>query len=183
MVEVKEVDAPADVKEPLHWILMTTLPINSIDDAYRVVRFYTYRWLVERFHYVLKSGGCHFEDSQLRTVEALHRLLGVCSCVAWRLLWITYQARVTPDAPCTVALTKTEWQVLSVFINHSPSPSASPPTLQQAVRWIAQLGGFIGRKSDGNPGVKTLWRGWQRFQDILATWILLQNPDEDVGNV
>lgn len=182
VVEVREINAPLDVKEPIHWILVTNLAVASIEAAYRTVRFYTYRWLVERFHYVLKSGGCDFENSQLRTVEALHRLLGVCSGVAWRLLWLTYQARKTPDAPCTVALTDTEWQALTAFIAKSPASASSPPTLRQAVRSIAQLGGFIGRKSDGDPGVKTLWRGWQRLQDIATTWSLLHSQ-KDVGNV
>jgi hypothetical protein len=176
IVEVREINPPPDVKAPIHWILMTTLPVDSLDAACQIVRFYTYRWLVERFHYVLKSGGCHFEDSQLRTVEALHRLLGVCSRVAWRLLWLTYQARQTPDAPCTVALSETQWQALTAFANKSQTPAQSPPTLKQAVRAIAKLGGFIGRKSDGDPGVKTLWRGWQRLQDIVATWTLFHPP-------
>lgn len=182
VVEVGEIDPPAEVKDPVHWLLLTTLPVTCLDDVQRVVRFYTYRWLVERFHYVLKSGGCHFEDSQLRTVEALHRLLGLCSRVAWRLLALTYQARQTPQAPCTVALSEAEWQALSAFVNRSHTPAPAPPSLREAVRAIANLGGFIGRKSDGEPGVKTLWRGWQRLQDIVATWLLF-HPDQDVGNV
>ncbi len=171
-VEVWEPHPPSDVKEPVHWILLTSLPVTCLDEAYRIVRFYTYRWLVERFHFVLKSGGCGFEDSQLRTVEALHRLLGLCSRVAWRLLWLTYHARQTPDAPCTAALTEAEWQALTAFNRQSPLPAPSPPTLMEAVRAIAKLGGFIGRKSDGAPGVKTLWRGWRRLQDIVAAWII-----------
>jgi hypothetical protein len=181
LVEVREVGVTETVKNPLHWVLMTTLVVDSADDAHRIVRFYTYRWLVERFHYVLKSGGCNFEESQLRTVEALHRLLGLCSRVAWRLLWLTYQARETPDADCTVALSTVEWQALMAFTSRSPTPPAAPPTLREAVRTIAKLGGFIGRTSDGEPGVKVLWRGWQRLQDIVATWMIFQ-PSEVVGN-
>ena len=182
VVEVREIDPPAEDSDPVHWILLTSLPVTQLDDAYRIVRFYTFRWLVERFHYVLKSGGCHFECSQLRTLEALHRLLGVCSRVAWRLLWLTYQARQTPDAPCTVALSEAEWQALTAFVNKSQTPAHAPPSLHQAVHAIAKLGGFIGRKADGDPGVKTLWRGWQRLQDIVATWLLF-HPSHDVGNV
>lgn len=175
VVEIREVDPPADVKQPILWILLTTLPVTSVADTQRVARYYTYRWLIERFHYVLKSGGCNFEDSQLQTVEALHRLLGVCSRVAWRLLWLTYQARVTPDEPCTVALTDKEWQALTAYVAKSPKPAKSPPTLREAVRLIAKLGGFLARRSDGEPGVKTLWRGWQRLQDIVDTWTIF-NP-------
>jgi len=181
IVVAEEVDSPVDVKAPIKWVLITNLMVDSIEDAYRMVRFYSYRWLVERFHYILKSGGCKFEDSQLRSVEALYRLLGLCSRVAWRLLWMTYQARQTPQASCTVALSPVEWQALTAFINKTPTAAHSPPTLQQAVRMIAKLGGFIGRKSDGEPGVKTLWRGWQRLQDIVATWKLFHDP-QDMGN-
>lgn len=181
VVEVVESHPPADVKKPIHWVLLTTLAVDNLKDAHRIVRFYGYRWLIERFHYVVKSGGCHFEDSQLQSVEALHRLLGICSQVAWRLLWLTYQARITPDAACTVALSLVEWQALMVFTTKSATPPEHPPSLRDAVRAIAKLGGFIGRKSDGEPGVKVLWRGWIRLQDIVETW-LITRPSQDVGN-
>jgi len=180
VVEVREISPPADVQEPLHWVLLTTLPVETVEEAHQIVRYYSYRWLVERFHYVLKSG-CRFEESQLRRVEALHRWLGVCSRVAWRLLWLTYQARQTPDVACTVALSDSEWQALMAFVNRAPVPPRTPPTLRQAVRAIAQLGGFVGRKSDGEPGVKVLWRGWTRLQDIVETWMLSHTPPH-VGN-
>ena len=175
VVEVVEVNPPSNVTQPIHWILLTTLAVNHLEDAQRSVRYYGYRWLIERFHYVLKSGSCHFEDSQLRSVEALHRLLGVCSQVAWRLLWLTYQARLTPDADCTIALSTVEWQALMAFATKSATPPEHPPSLREAVRAIAKLGGFIGRKSDGEPGVKVLWRGWLRLQDIVETWTLIQS--------
>jgi hypothetical protein len=182
IVEVREVNPAEDVKKPLHWVLMTTLPVETNDEAHQIVRFYTYRWLVERFHYVLKSGGCDFEQSQLRTVEALHRLLGLCSRVAWRLLWLTYEARQSPNVPCSLVLSDAEWRALMAFTSSSKQPVNQPPSLREAVRTIAKLGGFLGRKSDGEPGVKTLWRGWQRLQDIVATWLIF-NPPPDVGNV
>jgi Transposase Tn5 dimerisation domain len=82
--------------------------------------------------------------------------MAVYTLVAWHLLWLVYQARVPPDAPCTVALQPSEWQALYLFIHkHHRLPKESP-TLRQAVRWIAQLGGFLGRKGDGEPFVKVL---------------------------
>lgn len=181
VVEVVEVNPPSDVTQPIHWVLLTTLAVDNVEDARRIVRFYGYRWLIERFHYVVKSGGCHFEDSQLRSVDGLYRLLGICSQVAWRLLWLTYQARQTPDMDCTVALSTIEWQALMAFTTKSPTPPEQPPSLREAVRAIAKLGGFIGRKADGEPGVKVLWRGWIRLQDIVETWSLTHQI-QDVGN-
>jgi hypothetical protein len=180
VVEVLEQNPPPGV-EPIHWILITNLPIESVADAQQIVRFYSYRWLVERFHYVLKSG-CRMEESQLKSYEALTRFLALCSHQAWRILELTYQARMTPDAPCDRFLTPEQWQALHVYQTKTPTPNAVCPTLEEAVRGIAKLGGFIGRKSDGQPGVKVLWRGWQRLQDLAAIWEIL-HPPKDVGNV
>ncbi len=102
--------------------------------------------------------------------------------IAWRLHWLTYVNRTDPDLPCTVILTATEWQALYIRIHRSPSLPQTPPTVQQAVRWIAQLGGFLGRKRDGQPGVTVIWRGWQRLQDIAATWYLVKEQTQLVGN-
>lgn len=83
---------PPDGENGVHWVLLTCLPLDTVADAFTVVQWYTSRWLVERFHYVLKSG-CQLEHRQLREEKRLERLLAVFSLVAWRLLWLTYQAR------------------------------------------------------------------------------------------
>lgn len=170
-VLAQEEEAPADV-EPVRWLLLTSLAVKSLADARRCVHWYTFRWLIERYHFVLKSG-CRLEELQLETAERIERALATYCIVAWRLLWLTYEARRFPDAPCSVALQTHEWQALYCTIHKIPVPPAEPPSLQQAVRWIAQLGGFLGRKSDGQPGVKTIWRGLRRLDDIAATWLLL----------
>lgn len=170
----EEVNAPAGTP-PIIWLLLTTLPLTTYAEAVQSVRWYTVRWLIERYHYVLKSG-CHIEQLQLETADRLERALATYCIVAWRLLWLTYQARQTPEVPCTVALTPTEWQALYATHHQTTTLPATPPTLGEAVRWIAQLGGFLGRRRDGDPGVKTIWRGFQRLHDIADTWSLL-HPD------
>jgi hypothetical protein len=181
VVDVVEPQPPAG-EAAIHWVLLTSLPVTTVEQAQQIVRWYTGRWLVERFHYVLKSG-CKLEESQLRQADRLERLLAVYSVVAWNLLWLTYQSRQTPSVACTVALQPDEWQALYAFVHRTPRLPDTPPTLHQAVRWIAQLGGFLGRKGDGDPGVKVLWRGWTRLQDIVETWLILHPPPIDVGNV
>jgi len=180
VVEVIELDVPDGI-EPVHWILLTTLAVDTLADAKDVVRFYSYRWVVERFHYVLKSG-CRFEDSQLKSYEALTRFLALCSHQAWHILELTYQARVTPDAPCDRLLSPEQWQALQAHQTGQSVSFGACPTLEESARYIAHLGGFIGRKSDGQPGVKVLWRGWQRLQDLVAMWNIF-HPPKDVGNV
>lgn len=178
-IEVREPEPPPGEKA-LQWLLLTNRPVTTLAEAHCCVRWYGLRWLIERYHFVLKSG-CRIEARQLETADRLQCCLGVYAIVAWRLLWLTYQARTTPDAPCTVALETPEWQALYCYIHKTQTWPEQPPSLQQAIRWIAQLGGFLGRRHDGQPGVQVLWRGWQRLHDITETWLLF-HPPPDMGN-
>jgi hypothetical protein len=162
-------EQPPPGEKPLFWLLWTTLPVDSFEDAVQCVRWYAQRWLIERFHYVLKSG-CQMEELQLDGAERMERAAATFSLVAWRLLWLTYEARVHGGQPCDLVLQTHEWQALYCEIHDTPTPPATPPTLQQAVLWIARLGGFLGRKRDGDPGVKVLWRGLRRLNDIARTY-------------
>jgi hypothetical protein len=173
VVLAEEVDPPAG-ETAVRWLLLTTMPVSSVEAAVQVVLWYSLRWLIERYHYVLKSG-CRIEELQLETMQRLERALATYCIVAWRLLWLTYEARQAPDASCEVLLHKDEWQALYATIHQTPTPPEQPPTLHEAVCWIARLGGFLGRKSDGEPGVQVIWRGWRRLQDIAATWRLLHS--------
>ncbi len=91
------------------------------------------------------------------------------------MLWLTYLARCSPDDSCEQVLAPHEWQVLYATIHHQPYPHSTPPTLAQAVHWIARLGGFLGRKGDGSPGVKVLWRGLSRLHDLVEGWLICQS--------
>jgi hypothetical protein len=164
---------PPPATNPISWLLITSLEINSLEAAAKCVQCYSYRWLIERYHYTLKSG-CGIEKLQLSTARRINMALATYTIVAWRLLWLTYQARVNPDLPCDAVLELNEWQSLCATIHHNPIPPDKPPSLHDAVRMIATLGGFLGRKSDGEPGVKTIWRGLRRLHDIAATWQLLR---------
>ncbi len=164
-------EAPPEGVEPIEWLLLTTLPVTTLEDALQCLTWYTYRWRIERYHFILKSG-CRLEELQLETEERLERALAVYSMVASRLLSITYQARVTPDAPCTDVLSDSEWKALYAATKKTTSLPKTPPDLKTAVLWIAKLGGFLARKRDGQPGVKVLWRGLRRLQDLTTMWEL-----------
>lgn len=171
---VKEIDPFPEV-ERIEWLLLTTLEVNSVADVEKYVRWYTYRWLIERYHYVLKSG-CQIEKLQLETAQRLEMALATYAIVAWRLLWLTYHSRSAPDASGEIALEPHYWQILYAKIHGEMYPDGRPPpTLQEVIRWIARLGGFLGRKGDGEPGVKVLWRGLLRLDEIVDAWLLFQS--------
>jgi len=165
--------------EPIEWMLLTSVAVRALAEAIERIVWYTYRWVVERYHFTLKSG-CRVEQRQLETAERMANCFAVYAVIAWRLLWLTYAARRTPEVSSTVALTTAEWQALRCFTQGTGKGSKTPPSLREAVRAIAQLGGFLGRRSDGEPGVMVLWRGFQRLQDLAKLWRLLNS--KNVGN-
>lgn len=161
---VEELTPPPEGK-PIRWLLFTTLPIDTFEQAWQCVQWYSLRWLIERFHFTLKSG-CRIEQLQLETAPRLLNALATYSIVAWRLMWLVYQARLSPHDSCEVALQPVEWKLLRRQFEPK-NRSKKPPNLRQAVRWIAQLGGFLARVGDGEPGLKTLWRGLGVLHHLL----------------
>jgi len=170
---IQEVSPPEGV-QPIQWRLLTTLPVATFEAALQCLTWYTYRWRIERYFFILKSG-CQVEQLELETQERLANAAAVYSIVAVRLLSLTYQARQSPDAPCTVALSDSEWKALYAATHKTAIVPATPPDLKTAILWIAKLGGFIGRKGDGQPGVKVLWRGFRHLQDLTIMWNIF-NP-------
>ncbi len=170
---VTETEAPEGT-EPLSWLLLTSLKVETFAQAALCVGWYRLRWLIERYHFVLKSG-CGLENLQLETAERLERALATFCVVAWRLLWLTYQARQTPDDSCEVAFQTHEWQALYAFTHKTNALPLTPPSLQEATLLVAKLGGFLARASDGEPGVKTIWRGLRRLDDLASIWLLLHS--------
>lgn len=166
---VQEVDPPADV-EPLCWLLLTTVPVCTFDDAVERIEWYCRRWQIEILHKILKSG-CHIEDAQLDSDTRLKPMIALYTIIAWRLFWLTFLSRTEPDAPASTILADHELQALYHFCHKQPLPDSLNPTVHQATRWIAQLGGFLNRKGDGEPGVTVIWRGWQRLQDISDAFL------------
>lgn len=171
---VREEDPPKGAT-PVEWLLLTTLPCDTLKAALQVLTWYTYRWRIERYHFILKSG-CHVEKLELETGDRLMRALAVYSMVAVRLLHLTYQVRETPDMPCTVSLGNSEWKALYAATFKTREAPESPPDLKTAVLWIAKLGGFLARKCDGNPGVKVLWRGFRRLEAMTVMWEIFNSP-------
>ena len=171
-VQVVEVDPPETV-EPIEWMLLTTVGVHTVEEAIERVEWYVCRWGIEVWHRILKSG-CRIEERQLGTGERLERCLTLYSIIAWRIFYATMLARAVPEMPCSVLLELDEWQALYCAIHHCPTPPAEPPSLAQAIRWIAQLGGFVGRRRRDQPGAETLWRGFQHLMDLTRMYRIMR---------
>jgi hypothetical protein len=168
MVELREIDAPPEIEEPIHWLLWTTEPARTKKQIMEVVRAYTLRWRIEDFHLIWKQG-CRVEQLQLQTQQRLGKALVLYAGVAVRLLRLRDLARREPTASCTEVLTEDEWQALYTHATgQAPHAATAVPTIEQVVKWIGRLGGHLGRKRDGMPGVRTLWRGWRDLSILVA---------------
>ena len=167
-----EEDAPKG-EEPVDWRLLTTLPVSDFEQAAQKVQWYMQRWNIEVFHRTLKSG-CRIEDRQLGQADRLEACLAIDMVVAWRICHLVKLGREVPHLPATVYFEDCEWKALLAYSTKNPLPPPQPPTLGQAIHRLAHLGGFRGRRSDGEPGTEVMWRGIQRLDDITETWRVMQ---------
>jgi hypothetical protein len=156
---------PPKGEEPIEWLLLTSLPVESFAGADTVVQWYRARWEIELFFRVLKQG-CQIERLRLETTHRLLNALAIYLIIAWRIQTITMMGRAYPDASCEVVFTPREWQTIYTM-QYQSSPPDQPPSLRDTVRALAQLGGFLARTGDGEPGLKAIWQGSQRVHDCL----------------
>ncbi len=112
----------------------------------------------------------------MATAARLERCLALYAVIAWRVLHATMLARAVPDVPCTALLEPDEWQALWCTIHQQPAPPARPPTMREAVRWLARLGGHQGRADDGEPGVTVLWKGLHHLADLTTMYRIMRPP-------
>jgi len=164
VVAVTEPRPPQGV-EPIDWLLLTTYPVRTPDDARLVIRNYVLRWRVEEFHRTLKTGACDIEASEMESFESFSRLLVIASSVAARIERIKFLSRTQPDAPATVAYSKEEIDVIirlreqHMARNKPPFRPSDVPPLGAVTYWVAELGGYRPSKTRGPPGTIVLARG------------------------
>jgi hypothetical protein len=178
-VFAQEIDPGEDVETLIEWMLLTTVAIDTFQDACKRIAWYSKRWGIEVYHRTLKSG-CRIEDRRLGSTDRLEACLAIDFVVAWRIYWLTKQGRETPNIPCDVFLNEDEWQVLWAYVKKEPPPT-EPPPIGQITPMIASLGGYLNRKGDGPPGTTTMWRGLIRLQAMAEGFSLCKTQMQRHG--
>jgi hypothetical protein len=163
VIEVVEVDAPQGVT-PIRWVLFTSLPIKTFDDAWTVIGYYELRWLVEEYHKAIKTG-CATESRQFKAAGRLEAFVGLTSVIAVRLLQLKSLARTNPEVAAERVVPRVWLQMLKLA--RKGLSRVHDLTVGQFYREVAKLGGFLGRKSDGEPGWITIWRGWEKLNTYV----------------
>ena len=164
-------DEAEDGGEPIEWMLLTTVAVNTFEDALERAEWYAARWGIEVYHRTLKSG-CRIKDRQLGAAERLQACLGVDMVVAWRIYHLTMLGRELPEQPCTVFFDDVEWKALYCYHHQTPVAPESPPSMAEAIRMLGAMGGHLGRRRDGPPGTQVLWRGLQRLDTAVQMYLV-----------
>lgn len=160
VIVVEETDPPPQV-EPIQWVLVTSLPIETFEDAWEAISWYEDRWLIEEWHKALKTG-CRLESRQLQSLDALLPLTGVLSVVAVLLVQLKHAARTEPHRPAAETVPALWLELLKA----KRKIDTQAVTNYEFWRALAKLGGFLGRRHDGEPGWQTIWRGWQELHTL-----------------
>lgn len=176
-VLVREVNGPGDQTE-VSWLLMTSLSIETEEDILRVVDYYVARWIVEVYFRTLKTG-CKVEEIQLETLSRVKNCLAFYKIIAWRILYLTYLNRTTPELPCTSMFDDSEWKTVWRVTTKSTLPQ-QPPTLGEFIRLLARLGGYNDRVKDPPPGPQVLWTALRRMVDFAVAWQAFGPDNGDV---
>ena len=183
VVEVREENPPLGV-EPLCWRLLSSMPVCTDEQAKEMILFYTYRWIIERFHFVLKQGFL-VEDRQIKDQIALQNAIVIDSWPAIQICALQYQAINHPQLPVENAgVNPKEVGLLVAYLTQKYKIKRFPENLHTVGgfhRLVAMLGGFQNQKNK-TPGVVNLWRGWQRFMMLLEVYDLKNGLEKDVGN-
>jgi Transposase DNA-binding/Transposase Tn5 dimerisation domain len=156
---------PPKGEDPVEWLLLTSVPVEDFAGACTVVQWYRARWEIELFFRGLKQG-CQIERLRLATDHRLLNALAIYLIIAWRIHTITMMGRTYPEVSCEVVFEPREWQTIYTMQYHS-RPPVQPPPLRDTVRALAQLGGFLARTGDGEPGIKSIWQGYQRLHEFI----------------
>jgi Transposase DNA-binding/Transposase Tn5 dimerisation domain len=167
-----EVDPPAGVKEPIDWLLLTSLPVRSLEEAMEVIGYYEKRWIIEEWHKALKTG-CQVEGRQLETSDRLEALTGLLGVVAVRLVQLKEVARRQPTRGALELIPR---PYVELVCRARGRRDPERWTARDFFRGLAGLGGFLGRKGDGEPGWITIWRGWQVLHWMLRGAQLTAQP-------
>lgn len=160
---------PTGRDQPIEWLLLTSLPIESEQDVQQIIEYYLQRWMIEIFFKVLKSG-CRIESRRFEHLDRYLPALSLYLIVAWRSLYVCRMSRSHPNASCETLYTEAEWK--SVWqLTKKQAPPSRPPKLMEFTRLMAQRGGYIDRKNSGPPGPQSVWLGLQAMHTIAQCWL------------
>ena len=173
LVFMEELDSPEGA-EPIHWYLLTTLPIQNNEDTQKIIQAYLARWDIEILFRTFKTG-CKVEERSLRSADRLYPMFALFLIVAWRINSLSRISRIHPELPCTLIFSEKEWKAAHAAIYKSCKPCSTVPTIREMLIMVAKLGGYLNRKNDPEPGAQVIWRGLEYLRIFMEAWEIAQS--------
>lgn len=173
VVLIEEINGPDDGTD-VCWLLITSLPIETIANIELVVDCYVARWGLEVYFRIYKTG-CKVEEIQLKTRDRLRNALAMYTIIAWRVMYLTYLNRECPSLPCDVVFQESEWKSVWRVTKKTPPPERAP-VLSEFMALLVGLGGYNNRPSEPPPGPQAVWVGIRRMTDFAIAWLAF-GPD------
>ncbi|HYX32309.1 MAG TPA: IS4 family transposase [Oligoflexus sp.] len=171
-VEAEEVKSVSG--DRLHWILLTTEPVHTVEDAKKIIDWYRAHWMIETYFKVLKSG-LRIEECRLGSADRLFRYVALMAIIGYRILYLSRISRASPAMSCTAAFTESEWKVLAISTKRMEKIPTDPPSIYEAVIMLARLGGYQSRKTDPPPGPIVIWRGLKALKERVQVYEILSH--------
>jgi hypothetical protein len=176
---LRRIHALSHHRRHLHWRLLTNHPVVTGRDLDATLDGYAHRWKIEELHRVWKSGACRVEQSQLRTAERVIKWAILAVVNAARIERLRMLARTQPDLAADTEFTAYELRALTLmkrkYAKRTETIPDDIPSMTDAVRWLAELGGYAGRPSSGLPGAVTIRRGLEFITPVAIALELLRN--------
>ena len=177
VVLVEEVGGPNDGTD-VSWLLITSLPIGTYSEVVLVLDYYVARWTIEVYFRTFKTG-CGVEEIQLETTARLQNCVAFYKIIAWRIVYLTFLNRTSPELPCEVLFAECEWKSVWRVVTKQPLPT-QPPLLADFMRLVARLGGYNNRATEGPAGAECIWNGVRRMLDFASAWLAFGPEREEV---
>lgn len=179
-IEAREINPPDD-QEPIHWRLLTTHTVTTVEQALQLIEWYRWRWSIELLFATLKTAGLDIESSEIESIAAIQRLTVLALSVAVQILQLV-EGRDKPELEASLTFSDEHQQCLEQICPTLEGRTAKQrnPHPIDSLAWaswiIARLGGWSGYQSQRPPGIRTLARGLRQFDAIFRGWKLLQPP-------
>jgi hypothetical protein len=149
----------------IEWVLYTSLPLENVNDALEILRIYKIRWRIEEFHLVLKSG-MGIERTRFEFAKNISKFIALCVPMAMKILELQYYGRHEPESEAKLVFSVNHMKAIKAMIRRQNKRVPRKITIEMVIRLVAFCGGWTGRKRDGLPGVRAIWRGWRSVEEM-----------------
>jgi len=183
IVETKEINPPPHI-DPLHWMLITSCKVNTLEDALQIISWYEARWSIEEFYRILKKENFDIESSELETGWSLRKLSIMTMDTCIKIFQIMFCRELIPEEETLESISSFSEDELDCLSHLNKKYNGNTlkqqnPYKEKTIQWVvwilSRMGGWKGYASQRIAGATTILRGLQRFYEVYAGWAIAKD--------